>query len=128
MFATTMKIERTSDSRRIRPQVGQPRYVRQWEVKFTPSLDSADSTIVTPSRLRLRHLSIAIHAYCPNQNRTGGASGRSRAGSALLAPPSQPQTQSRKMSCDPVPQEWGQVTRADHYTHAKESSYEHVRF
>jgi hypothetical protein len=36
------------------PTGRQQRYVLLWEARFTPSLDSADCTIVTPSRLRLR--------------------------------------------------------------------------
>src|ERR1019366_9808948 len=53
MFATTMKIGRTSDSRRIRQQVGQQRYILRWEARFTPSLDSADCTIVMQWQRRL---------------------------------------------------------------------------
>src|SRR5271167_3193280 len=51
-----MKIGRTWGSRRIRQQVGQPRYVLRREARFTPSLGLADWTIVTPSRPRLRRL------------------------------------------------------------------------
>jgi len=66
----TMRIGRTSDSRRIRRQVGQQRYVLRWEGRFTPSLDSADCTTVTPLRPRLRQLRLSQQTlFSPIQNR-----------------------------------------------------------
>ena len=66
----TMRIGRTSDSRRIRRQVGQQRYVLRWEGRFTPSLDSADCTTVTPLRPRLRQLRLSQQTlFFPIQNR-----------------------------------------------------------
>src|ERR1035441_2610738 len=72
MCATTMRIGRTSDWRRIRRQVGQPRYVLRWEARFAPSLDSADCTTVTPSRPRLRQLRLPEQLSLL-QSRTAGA-------------------------------------------------------
>jgi len=45
--------QKLSGSRKIRQPVGRQRYVLQREARFTPSRDSVDCTIVTPSRSRL---------------------------------------------------------------------------
>src|ERR1700689_687221 len=77
MCAITMKIGRTSDSRRTRRRVGQQRCVLWWEARFTPFLDSADCTIVTPLQLSLRQLCLSESTLnCPI--RTAPASFRRR--------------------------------------------------
>jgi transposase InsO family protein len=54
--ATTMRIGLTSDSRKIRQPVGQPRHVLWWKARFTLALGSGACTIVTRPPLRLRQL------------------------------------------------------------------------
>src|SRR5260370_23513716 len=56
MCATTMRIGLTSDSRKIRQPVGQPRHVLWWKARFTLALGSGACTIVTRPPLRLRQL------------------------------------------------------------------------
>src|ERR1017187_10276607 len=58
-FATTMKIGRISDSRRIRQPVDQSRSDLALRAQSTPSLDSVDCTIVTPLQLSLRQLCLS---------------------------------------------------------------------
>src|SRR5260370_24305666 len=56
MCATTMRIGLTSDSRKIRQPVGQPRHVLWWKARLTLALGSGACTIVTRPPLRLRQL------------------------------------------------------------------------
>src|ERR1700724_2479738 len=70
MFATTMRIGLTSDSRKIRPPVGQPRHVLWWKASFTLTLGSGACTIVTRPPLRLLQLRF-IETRLPVQSERG---------------------------------------------------------
>src|ERR1017187_2995857 len=70
-FATTMKIGRISDSRRIRQPVDQSRSDLALRAQSTPSRDSVDCTIVTPLQLSLRQLCLSGQLLSSHQNLMG---------------------------------------------------------
>src|ERR1039457_5068285 len=70
-FATTMKIGRISDPRRIRQPVDQSRSDLALRAQSTPSLDSVDCTIVTPLQLSLRQLCLSGQLLSSHQNLMG---------------------------------------------------------